>query len=85
MGDRISSRIAAEKAGVRGVPGTLEAIQSPTEVVGFGNTFGWPRAIKAAYGGGGRGIRLVHNPEAVPGALDAAQREAERSFGRSES
>ena len=85
MGDKISSRIAAQKAGVEGVPGTVEVIQDPSEVISFGNHHGWPVAIKAAYGGGGRGMRVVYNPESAAEALESAQREAEKSFGRSES
>ena len=85
MGDKISSRIAAEKAGVVGVPGTVEVIKDPSEVISFGNHHGWPVAIKAAYGGGGRGMRVVYNPESAAEALESAQREAEKSFGRSES
>ena len=56
MGDKISSRLAAQRADVEGVPGTTEVLNSYTEVVAFGNEHGWPVAIKAAYGGGGRGI-----------------------------
>ena len=85
MGDKISSRIAAGKAGVEGVPGTTEVIQSPNEVIAFGNEHGWPVAIKAAYGGGGRGMRVVNDPESAAAALESAQREAEKAFGRSES
>ena len=85
MGDKISSRIAAEQAGVKGVPGTTEVITSPDEVVEFGNRFGWPIAIKAAYGGGGRGMRVVKDPANAAAALESAQREAEKAFGRSES
>lgn len=85
MGDKISSRIAAQKAGVEGVPGTTEVIRSSDEVVEFGNRFGWPIAIKAAYGGGGRGMRVVHEARSAPAALESAQREAEKAFGRSES
>ena len=53
MGDKISSRMAAEKAGVAGVPGRSEPLTSPDEVVAFGDLHGWPVAIKAAYGGAG--------------------------------
>jgi len=85
MGDKISSRIAAQKAGVAGVPGTTEVITSPDDVVEFGNTHGWPVAIKAAYGGGGRGMRVVESADKAAAALESAQREAEKAFGRSES
>ena len=54
----IGSRIAAQEAGVQGVPGTTEYLQSGDEVVAFGEEYGWPVAIKAAYGGGGRGMRV---------------------------
>src|SRR3954451_23345283 len=59
MGDKISSRLAAEKGGVAGVPGRSEVLKSGDEVIAFGEQFGWPVAIKAAFGGGGRGMRLV--------------------------
>ena len=55
MGDKISSRKSAAASDVASVPGTLDPIQDASEVVAFGNEFGWPVAIKAAYGGGGRG------------------------------
>src|SRR5579871_2728372 len=84
MGDKISSRLAAEKAGVAGVPGRSEALTSPDEVVAFGEEFGWPVAIKAAYGGGGRGMKVVSSPEEAADAMASAQREAKSSFGRDE-
>ncbi len=84
MGDKISSRIAAEKAGVSGVPGRNDVLQSGDEVIAFGNEFGWPVAIKAAYGGGGRGMRVVQNPEGAADALASAQSEALKGFGRDE-
>ncbi|MCL5972826.1 MAG: ATP-grasp domain-containing protein, partial [Actinobacteria bacterium] len=84
MGDKISSRIAATAAGVAGVPGTAEVLQSAEEIITFGNQHGWPVAIKAAYGGGGRGMRVVHSASEAADALSSAQREALASFGRDE-
>jgi acetyl-CoA/propionyl-CoA carboxylase biotin carboxyl carrier protein len=84
MGDKISSRIAAAEAGVQGVPGTTSVLKSAEEILAFGNEFGWPVAIKAAYGGGGRGMRVVHKAQDAAEALESAQREAEKAFGRSE-
>ncbi len=84
MGNKISSRLAAEKAGVEGVPGRNETLTDPTEVVAFGEEFGWPVAIKAAFGGGGRGMRVVQGPGEAADALESAQREAQSYFGRSE-
>ena len=85
MGDKISSRLAAERAKVAGVPGTTEVLTSPDEVIAFGEANGWPVAIKAAYGGGGRGMRVVRAASEAAAALESAQREAEKAFGRSES
>jgi len=84
MGDKISSRLAAEAAGVAGVPGHSQALASADEVIAFGEEFGWPVAIKAAYGGGGRGMKVVNSPEDAPAALESAEREALSYFGRSE-
>jgi acetyl-CoA/propionyl-CoA carboxylase, biotin carboxylase, biotin carboxyl carrier protein len=84
MGDKVSSRIAAQQAGVQGVPGTTEFLSSADEVVTFGNEFGWPVAIKAAYGGGGRGMRVVESADLAAAALESAQSEALKGFGRAE-
>ena len=84
MGDKISSRHAAERAGVSGVPGRSEVLASPDEVTAFGAEHGWPVAIKAAYGGGGRGMKVVGGPEGAAEALESAQREALAYFGRDE-
>tara|TARA_B100000579_G_scaffold433485_1_gene452326 strand:+ start:1601 stop:3352 length:1752 start_codon:yes stop_codon:yes gene_type:complete len=84
MGDKISARLAAEKVGVNGVPGTTEIIQHPDEVRSFADEHGYPVAIKAAYGGGGRGMKVVASAEEVDAALESAQREAESFFGRNE-
>ncbi len=84
MGDKISSRLAAEAAGVAGVPGRSESLKGAADVVAFGTEVGWPIAIKAAYGGGGRGMKVVEGPESAPDAFESAQREAQSYFGRSE-
>jgi acetyl-CoA/propionyl-CoA carboxylase biotin carboxyl carrier protein len=84
MGDKISSRHAAERAGVSGVPGRSEVLRSADEVTAFGDEFGWPVAIKAAYGGGGRGMKVVNAPEEAAVALESAMRESLAYFGRDE-
>jgi acetyl-CoA/propionyl-CoA/long-chain acyl-CoA carboxylase, biotin carboxylase, biotin carboxyl carrier protein len=84
MGDKVSSRRAAQAAGVAGVPGTTDFLTSADEVVSFGETHGWPVAIKAAFGGGGRGMRVVRSAEEAAGAFESAQSEALKGFGRSE-
>ena len=84
MGDKISSRLAAEAAGVAGVPGRSQALTSADEVIAFGEEFGWPVAIKAAFGGGGRGMKVVNAPDEASAALESAQREALSYFGRNE-
>jgi acetyl-CoA/propionyl-CoA carboxylase biotin carboxyl carrier protein len=84
MGDKISSRLAAEKAGVAGVPGRSEPLTSPDEVVAFGELHGWPVAIKAAYGGGGRGMKVVTAAADAADAMESAAREAQAYFGRPE-
>ncbi len=84
MGDKVSSRIAAQEAGVEGVPGTTEFLSGGDEVVAFGEEHGWPVAIKAAYGGGGRGMRVVESAADAHSALESAQSEALKGFGRDE-
>jgi acetyl-CoA/propionyl-CoA carboxylase biotin carboxyl carrier protein len=84
MGDKISSRIAADKAGVSGVPGDNTVLTSGEQVVAFGEAHGWPVAIKAAYGGGGRGMRVVHSAAEAQSALESAMSEALKGFGRDE-
>ena len=84
MGDKISARLAAERVGVNGVPGTTDLITDPEQVRTFGAEHGWPVAIKAAYGGGGRGMKVVQGPDEVEAAIESAQREALAYFGRDE-
>ena len=84
MGDKISARRAAERVGVSGVPGTTDLITDPAQVRAFGTEHGYPVAIKAAYGGGGRGMKVVADEDAVEEAIESAQREALSYFGRDE-
>ncbi|MCE2735008.1 MAG: acetyl-CoA carboxylase biotin carboxylase subunit [Ilumatobacteraceae bacterium] len=84
MGDKVSSRKAALRGGAPIVPGTTEFVTSAKEITDFGNEFGWPIAIKAAFGGGGRGMKVVQSAAEVQDAMDSAQREARNFFGRDE-
>jgi acetyl-CoA/propionyl-CoA carboxylase biotin carboxyl carrier protein len=83
-GDKVRARQLADRVGVAPVPGTLEPVTGAEEVVGFGIRFGFPVAIKAAGGGGGRGLKVVAGPEEVPTALESAMREADAYFGSSQ-
>lgn len=84
MGDKVSSRKAALRGGAPIVPGTTEFVTDADEIREFGNTNGWPIAIKAAFGGGGRGMKVVHDAEHVTEAMESAQRESKAFFGRDE-
>ncbi len=84
MGDKVSSRKAAATAGVAMVPGTMDFLNGPDDVRAFGAEFGYPIAIKAAFGGGGRGMKVVRHVDEVDELLAAAQREAKNAFGRDE-
>jgi acetyl-CoA/propionyl-CoA carboxylase biotin carboxyl carrier protein len=84
MGDKVSSRKAALRGGAPIVPGTTEFARSADEIVAFGEEQGWPIAIKAAFGGGGRGMKVVHAAAEVAEAMAGAQREARSFFGRDE-
>ena len=84
MGDKVSSRKAALRGGAPIVPGTTEFVTTAKEITDFGKEFGWPLAIKAAFGGGGRGMKVVQSAAEVQDAMDSAQREAKSFFGRDE-
>jgi acetyl-CoA/propionyl-CoA carboxylase biotin carboxyl carrier protein len=84
MGDKVSSRKAALRGGAPIVPGTTEFVHSAAEIVEFGESNGWPIAIKAAFGGGGRGMKVVKDAASVPEAMDSAKRESKAFFGRDE-
>ena len=84
MGDKVSSRKAALRGGAPIVPGTTEFVNSAAEIVAFGTEYGWPVAIKAAFGGGGRGMKVVKDAASVQEAMDSAKRESKAFFGRDE-
>ena len=84
MGDKVSSRLAAQRGGAPIVPGTTEFAQGPDEIRAFGDAHGWPVCIKAAFGGGGRGMKVVQSAAEVADAMASAQREAKSFFGRDE-
>jgi len=84
MGDKIQARATMEKAGVPIVPGTNTALRDPLEAAKVAAKIGFPVMIKAAGGGGGRGIRVVQNEEEFPRILKTAQVEAESSFGNAD-
>ena len=82
MGSKLTAREAAARVGVAGVPGRNEPVSSADEVLAFAAESGYPVAIKASYGGGGRGMKIVAGPADVTEALGSARREAEAFFGR---
>jgi len=84
MSDKVSSRLAAIRGGAPIVPGTTEFAKGPEEIKAFGNEHGWPVCIKAAFGGGGRGMKVVQSEAEVDDAMASAQREAKSFFGRDE-
>src|ERR1700733_10451035 len=84
MGSKTRARQAMEKAGVPFVPGTSHGLESSDEARQLAERIGYPVMLKAAAGGGGKGMRLVHAPDQLKSSLEAARSEAERSFGDSE-
>ncbi len=84
MGDKVSSRKAALRGGAPIVPGTTEFLKSAGEISNFAKSHGYPVAIKAAFGGGGRGMKVVHDEKSVQEAMESAQRESKAFFGRDE-
>ena len=81
MGDKITARHQMITAGVPVVPGTKEKIEHPDQVQKIGAEIGFPMMVKASAGGGGKGMRLVRDPEALEDAVKAAQSEAKAAFG----
>jgi len=83
LGDKIQARNLARKAKVRVVPGSDGAVENESQVLKLAAKFGYPVIIKAAAGGGGRGMRIVHNEITLRSAFDTARAEAEAAFGDS--
>jgi acetyl-CoA/propionyl-CoA carboxylase biotin carboxyl carrier protein len=84
LGDKVTARHIALRAGAPLVPGTKEPVSGPEEVVAFAQENGLPVAIKAAFGGGGRGLKIARTIEEIPELYDSAVREAVAAFGRGE-
>ncbi len=84
VGDKVSARNIARSAGVPLVPGTLEPIEDPNVVREFGDAHGYPIAIKASGGGGGRGLRVARSADEVEDAFHTARRESEAYFSSSD-
>ena len=80
-GDKLQARKLADSAGVASVPGTLDAVSDPSQAIAFGEEHGYPIAIKAAGGGGGRGLKVAGSADEVAAALESAAREAKAYFG----
>ena len=84
LGDKVSARHIAQRAGAPQVEGTPDPVQDADEIVEFARTHGLPIAIKAAFGGGGRGLKVARTLEEIPELFDSAVREAVAAFGRGE-
>jgi acetyl-CoA/propionyl-CoA carboxylase, biotin carboxylase, biotin carboxyl carrier protein len=80
MGSKVTARELMERAGVPIIPGTTEPVETVEEVVKLGEEHGWPLAVKASAGGGGKGLKVVAGPEEAERALAAARREGESYF-----
>jgi acetyl-CoA/propionyl-CoA carboxylase, biotin carboxylase, biotin carboxyl carrier protein len=85
LGDKVTARKIAEQAGAPLVPGTKDPVADADEVIAFADEHGLPVAIKAAFGGGGRGMRVARERDEIAEMFDAAVREAVSAFGRGES
>ena len=84
LGDKVTARHIALRAGAPLVPGTKDPVAGPDEVLEFASQNGLPVAIKAAFGGGGRGLKIARTMEEIPGLYESAVREAVTAFGRGE-
>ena len=80
MGSKTEARTAMQAAGVPIIPGTTEPVESVAEVLALGEQVGYPLIVKAAAGGGGKGMKLVESPDEAERALESARREGEKYF-----
>jgi acetyl-CoA/propionyl-CoA carboxylase, biotin carboxylase, biotin carboxyl carrier protein len=83
MGSKVTARERMQAAGVPIVPGTTAAVSSPQEIVRLGGELGWPLAVKASAGGGGKGLKVVRTAEEAARAFESARREGEAYFSDS--
>ncbi|WP_250027761.1 acetyl/propionyl/methylcrotonyl-CoA carboxylase subunit alpha [Paractinoplanes maris] len=84
LGDKVTARHIAQRAGAPLVPGTAEPVADASEIIAFAEQHGLPVAIKAAFGGGGRGLKVARTLEEIPALFESATREAVAAFGRGE-
>jgi len=84
LGDKVTARHIAQRAGAPLVPGTPDPVSGPEEIVAFAREHGLPVAIKAAFGGGGRGLKVARDLDEIPALFESATREAVAAFGRGE-
>jgi acetyl-CoA/propionyl-CoA/long-chain acyl-CoA carboxylase, biotin carboxylase, biotin carboxyl carrier protein len=84
LGDKVTARHIATRAGAPLVPGTSEPVAGPDEIIAFADEHGLPIAIKAAFGGGGRGLKVARTRDEIPDLFESAVREAVAAFGRGE-
>ena len=84
LADKVSARHIAKKVNAPLAPGTAGPVTSAEEIIAFAHTYGVPVAIKAAHGGGGRGLKVAYTLEEIPEAFESATREALAAFGRGE-
>ncbi|MDK8496540.1 acetyl/propionyl/methylcrotonyl-CoA carboxylase subunit alpha [Corynebacterium marquesiae] len=84
LGDKVTARHIAERAEAPMAPGTKDPVAGADEVQSFAMEYGLPVAIKAAFGGGGRGMKVAYSAEEIPDLFESATREATSAFGRGE-
>ena len=84
LGDKVQARHIAQKVGAPLVPGTPDPVEDADAVIAFATEYGLPIAIKAAFGGGGRGLKVAREMREIPELFESATREAVTAFGRGE-